>query len=1019
MTFPIHDWRRCEAAGTPIYIQEQRPDWFVPNAAGDLILQKLARGEPVEDISAQRFLTRLPAAAAPPYPGRAALLALTEIRELWLHVTDRCNQTCRHCLFASGPGQRRELAAARLLTLAHQAAELGCRAFAVTGGEPLAHREFTAIMDGLLGLPGARVTVLTNGVRLPELTRELEHWPRERLHWQISVDGLPAQHDRQRGAGAWAALEFTLGELRARGWAFTLAMGVNAANVADMAGVAAWAAARGADNLHFIWHFQRGRGRETGAAAPADIFTGLKAAVRQVAGTPTAIDNLDTWRSYLFTAPGTKHDGATAGWESLAVGPDGRLYPSPALVGVKALATEISPGLAAAWRNSPVLEELRRATVAQMESPLKFLLGGGDPDHSYLTAGTWVGGDPYWPLYEQAALWLIAREAQEQPEGDRPGLRLKMGEVLESCETHGEVALTRTTCLLAPAAGDSRRPVADFYRHAAATVREDILNPVGYPEAVSAHIPAAARRRSYGCGSPVLAAALQEGERVLDLGCGPGLECFIAARLVGPEGRVLGVDMLPPMLAAAREGAAAVARTLGYDNLEFRQGFLEELPLEADSVDVALSNCVINLSSHKRRTFREIARVLKPGGRLVIADVVCEQEPPAALRNDEVLRGQCIAGALTQRDLFGLLEECGFVGLQVRGRFPYRTVNGHPFFSLTFTARKPGGERRRRVIYRGPFAALVTGRGELLPVGQTREIPLDEAAPDMQEVFVLGAAGEVNNVALEASGCCPAPEGGGCCGPPVPGEVEGPPGAAASPPLHRRGCVVCGEPLDYGATARLRTCHYCGMTLPAAVGCRQGHFVCDACHSPDALAYVRRLATHTRETDLIALLAEARRHPAIPVHGPEHHFLVPGIILAAYRNRGGRVTPEMLETALSRGRAVPGGSCAYLGVCGAGSGVGAAFGVLLAANPVTPGPRQAVQSIAARVLARLSGREAARCCQRECWEALKVAAELSREYLDLPLAAAARLVCTQAGRNRECIKQECPLWPGEGRLSSG
>ena len=134
-----------------------------------------------------------------------------------------------------------------------------------------------------------------------------------------------------------------------------------------------------------------------------------------------------------------------------------------------------------------------------------------------------------------------------------------MGEVLESCGPHGAVALTHSNCLLTAATPDSRTAVREFYQGAAVKTREDILNPVCYPEDFIAHIPAEARLRSYGCGSPVLEAGLAPGETVLDLGCGTGVECFIAARLVGPGGKVIGVDMLPAMLARASRGAVGVA----------------------------------------------------------------------------------------------------------------------------------------------------------------------------------------------------------------------------------------------------------------------------------------------------------------------------------------------------------------------------------------------------------------------------------------------------------------------------
>ena len=172
-----------------------------------------------------------------------------------------------------------------------------------------------------------------------------------------------------------------------------------------------------------------------------------------------------------------------------------------------------------------------------------------------------------------------------------------MGEVLETCGSNGGVALTHHNCLLAAAQPHSIDTIKTFYQDAAVIEKSDIVNPISYPDRFISHIPPSRRFRGYGCGSPVLEAGLQPGERVLDLGSGLGIECFIAAPLVGPRGRVYGVDMLESMLSRARAGAAEVAANLGYENLEFKSGYLEALPLAPESIDVVLSNCVINLSS--------------------------------------------------------------------------------------------------------------------------------------------------------------------------------------------------------------------------------------------------------------------------------------------------------------------------------------------------------------------------------------------------------------------------------------
>ena len=164
-----------------------------------------------------------------------------------------------------------------------------------------------------------------------------------------------------------------------------------------------------------------------------------------------------------------------------------------------------------------------------------------------------------------------------------------------------------------------------------------------------------------GCGNPLAAAELRPGETVLDLGSGGGFDCFLAARRVGENGRVIGVDMTPEMIDRARANAAKG----GYSNVEFRLGEIEHLPVADGSVDVILSNCVINLSPDKPQVLREAYRVLKPGGRLAIADVVLTAELPPELKNDPDAHSRCIAGALSVEDWKLALEQCGFTRIAI------------------------------------------------------------------------------------------------------------------------------------------------------------------------------------------------------------------------------------------------------------------------------------------------------------------------------------------------------------------
>ncbi|MBU2025425.1 MAG: arsenite methyltransferase [Patescibacteria group bacterium] len=169
-----------------------------------------------------------------------------------------------------------------------------------------------------------------------------------------------------------------------------------------------------------------------------------------------------------------------------------------------------------------------------------------------------------------------------------------------------------------------------------------------------------------GCGNPVAIASLKPGETVLDLGSGAGFDTFLAVKKVGKTGRVIGVDMTDEMLEKARENA----KKGGFDNVEFRKGDIEDLPLEDEEVDVVISNCVINLAPDKERVFRETYRVLKPGGRLMVSDVVLTKPLPVEIKNDEKLLSGCVAGAILKQNYLKLLEQSGFSKITVHKETP-------------------------------------------------------------------------------------------------------------------------------------------------------------------------------------------------------------------------------------------------------------------------------------------------------------------------------------------------------------
>ncbi len=301
--------------------------------------------------------------------------------------------------------------------------------------------------------------------------------------------------------------------------------------------------------------------------------------------------------------------------------------------------------------------------------------------------------------------------------------------------------------------------VKERYSAAAVEREEALCCPVDYDPKYLKIIPQEVLDRDYGCGDP--STYVRSGETVLDLGAGGGKICFIAAQIVGPAGKVIGVDMNDDMLELSRSAQPAVAAKLGYDNIEFRHGRIQDLKtdldaldhwlaahpaksaadykeLEAhletsrqtqpliddDSVDVVVSNCVLNLVSdqEKPQLFREIFRVLKPGGRIAISDIVSDKESPAHLKNDPELWSGCISGALTERGFADALSQAGFAGVKLDKleQTPWQVVEEIEYRSATYVAHKPlvtADDEDLDVIYTGPWEKVTDETGQVYERG--------------------------------------------------------------------------------------------------------------------------------------------------------------------------------------------------------------------------------------------------------------------------------------------------------------
>jgi SAM-dependent methyltransferase len=220
--------------------------------------------------------------------------------------------------------------------------------------------------------------------------------------------------------------------------------------------------------------------------------------------------------------------------------------------------------------------------------------------------------------------------------------------VAEVRERYGEIAETSGSCCgpkAAPCCGGTEEPMSLH---------------IGYRKKDLAAVPEGADL-GLGCGAPIALLELKPGETALDLGSGAGIDAFLAAQEVGPKGRVIGVDMTPQMLERARQNAASA----GHANVEFREGRLEALPVDDATVDAVTSNCVINLVPDKPAVFGEVARVLKPGGRMVISDIVLQGTLPDAVRQDVASWVGCISGALQREEYVAMVEDAGFERVEV------------------------------------------------------------------------------------------------------------------------------------------------------------------------------------------------------------------------------------------------------------------------------------------------------------------------------------------------------------------
>jgi arsenite methyltransferase len=223
-----------------------------------------------------------------------------------------------------------------------------------------------------------------------------------------------------------------------------------------------------------------------------------------------------------------------------------------------------------------------------------------------------------------------------------------------------------------------------------------------YPEQLLNTIPTDIASTSYGCGDPITLASLQPGQTIVDLGSGAGLDCLLAAQKVGPTGRVIGVDMTPEMITRAQ----ANAKKVNAANVEFRQGYLEDLPVDDNTADVIISNCVINLSPDKAKVFTEAFRVLKPGGKLAVSDIVTEGPLPEAVKKSLSAWAGCVAGAVESSEYIDMMKTVGFTDISVKPVFFDRETVDEALNGMKDISELENIPRED--IYKAVFSAKIT-----------------------------------------------------------------------------------------------------------------------------------------------------------------------------------------------------------------------------------------------------------------------------------------------------------------------
>ncbi len=417
---------------TGLWIVPDVPFWFVPGQVADLALQRCGGDLSEENLAAGiRVVSGCSAAAAEleakdlsgallyrhpgGYTGRKGLEP-SGLSEIWFHLTDACNLRCSHCLFGTSPSPaRRSMERDLIKETIREARGLGCSLVCFTGGEPFLYPDFIGLLKWVLEFEDLRVAILTNGLLADTLITQASDLDISRIHLQVSLDGPRKFHDAQRGRSTFDSISERIRNISDAGIPVSIAMAVNMENVEAAESMPAICLELGVRNIHYQYHINRGLGRMKQAARGKILERSIIKAYMAGKAGGVSVDNVESIRSQVFTPPGTRFDLGNAAWQSLAIGPDGMVFPTPALVDKKGLcAGDVRQGLERLWRQSEVLKQLRNMSLLDSKEmasdPYRFLTGGGDIDQAVKVCRDGkqsLGRDTYAPLYGKIAETLI------------------------------------------------------------------------------------------------------------------------------------------------------------------------------------------------------------------------------------------------------------------------------------------------------------------------------------------------------------------------------------------------------------------------------------------------------------------------------------------------------------------------------------------------------------------------------------------------------------------------------------